>query len=78
MEYSRGGSIIHNREDGTEISVTPARSLERPINTPEQDKLERGGFIAHLCRAVIERNTKKAPAPLSALPGHGAVANRRS
>ena len=70
--------MTHNDNESERLNEMPSRSTERPIDTPEQDKLERGGFIARLCQAVIERNTKKAPAPLSALPGRGAVANRRS
>lgn len=61
--------MTHNGEDGVEISVTPARSPERPINTPDQDKLERGEFIARLCHAVIERNKKKATGAIIGITG---------
>jgi energy-coupling factor transporter ATP-binding protein EcfA2 len=61
--------MTNNREDGVDISVTTARSPERPINTPDQDKLERRGFIARLCHAVIDRNTKKATGAIIGITG---------
>jgi hypothetical protein len=61
--------MTHNREDGRDISVTPARSPERPIDTPEQDKLDRGGFIARLCYAVINRSTKTATGAIIGITG---------
>jgi predicted KAP-like P-loop ATPase len=45
-----------------DISATRAPATERPISTAEQDKLERGGFIARLCDAVVDRKTKRATA----------------
>jgi len=67
-----------SREDGQDINVAPVRSPERPITTPEQDKLERRGFIARLSHAVIERNTKKATAVIVGITGPGVAENRQS
>jgi len=61
--------MTHNGYDGVEINVTPARSPERPINTPDEDKLERAGFIARLCHAVIDRGTKTATGAIVGITG---------
>jgi hypothetical protein len=57
------------REDDQDSKTAPTRSPEGPILTAEQDKLERGGFIARLCHAVIERSTKKATAVVVGITG---------
>jgi energy-coupling factor transporter ATP-binding protein EcfA2 len=44
-------------------------SPERPIGIPEEDKLERGGFITRLCDAVIRRNAKKATGVIIGITG---------
>ena len=52
-------------------------SPERPIGTPEEDKLERGGFISRLCDAVIVRNTKKATGVIIGITGPWAAENHQ-
>jgi predicted KAP-like P-loop ATPase len=61
--------MTHKDNDSKGMNETPTRSTERPIDTPDQDKLERGGFIARLCNAVIERQTKKATGAIIGITG---------
>jgi putative protein kinase ArgK-like GTPase of G3E family len=61
--------MTHNDNESERLNEMPSRSTERPIDTPEQDKLERGGFIARLCQAVIERNTKQATGAIIGITG---------
>jgi predicted KAP-like P-loop ATPase len=61
--------MMRNRDRGENIDATPMRAPERPINTPKQDKLERGGFISRLCHAVIDRNTSTATGAILGITG---------
>ena len=48
---------------------TTAQSPERPITAPEEDQLERSGFIARLCDAVIDQQTAKATGVIIGVTG---------
>ena len=52
-----------------DASAVLARSPERPINSPAEDKLQRGGFIARLTNAVIDLSTRKATAVVVGITG---------
>jgi uridine kinase len=47
----------------------PLQSPDRPINGPEEDQLERGGFIGRLCSAVIDPDTTKATGVIVGITG---------
>lgn len=52
-----------------DTAPAPPPALERPINNPGDDKLERAGFIRRLGEAVIVRSTKKATGVIIGITG---------
>jgi predicted KAP-like P-loop ATPase len=66
---SDGQHVRGEDAPGVQDTTTLVRSLERPISTREEDKLQRSGFIARLANAVIEQSTGKATSVVIGITG---------
>src|SRR5438309_1410988 len=61
-------AMSSNRKADETVAL-PLQPLERPIIGPEEDQLERGGFISRLCSAVIDQGTTKATSIIVGITG---------
>jgi predicted KAP-like P-loop ATPase len=67
--WLRSGMAFDQDIENGRAARTPSRSLERPITAPEDDRLDRGAFIARLCNAVLDRETRKATGAIVGITG---------